>query len=135
MSFIGGTRTSARDSTRRTNSNAHNLLVSPVGFATQPVGESWSGWIMSNESFIEWRWKAHTYGPYIDPDCEFEFRTTNGHKVKFRYETSYDSLTNGSGSKKGWAYGVTETEHSGGSINRCRRVSEITVSEVKREKQ
>jgi hypothetical protein len=92
-SSLAGPRTSARDSAEPRSPGAHNLfLVSPVAFSAAPFQERWSGWNMSNESFIEWRWKAHTNEPYIDPDCEFEFRTTNGQKMNFRYEASYDSL-------------------------------------------
>jgi hypothetical protein len=101
-------------------------------FGTKPIPGGWSGWMMTNEAFIEWRWKGNTYGSYIDPDCDFEFRATNGEKLNFRYEAEYDSSNSGSETKKGWAYGVTETETYKANVNRCTRVNDIEVSEVRR---
>lgn len=95
--------------------------------------ERWSDWMFTNDATIEWRWIGHTYGPNIEPNCNFEFRNKLGGKATFNYFAGYSWREAGIlDQKKGAAYEVTDTEHGGDSINRCTRVLSMAVSNIKK---
>jgi hypothetical protein len=94
--------------------------------------EKWSNWMFTNNGYIEWRWIAHTYGPDIPPNCNYEFRNKLNGTAQFKYVAGYSWLERGiADQKKGVAYEITATNHGGDSIDKCTRVGSMTVSDLK----
>lgn len=101
--------------------------------SAQKYGE-WTNWRRTNDSLVEWRSRIQNWGQNIASACEVEFRLTVDGTLTFRYSVSYQRWAAGSptaGRRSGSLYNVKKDgQHGGASIDGCRQISEIAVSNV-----
>lgn len=95
--------------------------------ASSPASRDWSSWLTVYGDYgISYRWRVNTYGAYISPDCEIQFKNSTG-RADFRFKVNYNG-----GEESGTAYGITEDETFTEVVDPCRSVSSVTVTDVRR---
>jgi hypothetical protein len=106
------------------------VLAFTVGMvpANRSAAGDWSSWLsVAGDYGISYRWKGNTYGSYMTPDCEVEFKNYSG-KADFRFTVRYSD----GGQESGEAYGITQSDTFTEVVNPCRWVSSVTVTNVRR---